>query len=276
MTSLQFATVPHLRAKQVKPASIEWLAFTDRLKHRIGPKEGPAVVFATFDEPRRLGRHVTGITALALDVDDGADVVATHEKLSELELAGVIWTTHSHTENAHRFRVVCPLDRPMNPKALRVALAVIGDALGVQYDTQCADPCRLFLLPACPPAGAPCAIVSATRGQVIAAAPLERKHAEQERANAAKQRQFTGSRITANELINKALEAISRAGDGDRNHTLNTWAFTLGRAAAKGELSPSIAEAMLIDAGISVGLARSEAAYTARRALSQGLAGGAI
>lgn len=275
MTSLQFATVPHLRAKQVKPAVMDWLAFTDRLKHRIGPKEGQAVVFATFDEPRRLGRHVTGITALALDVDDGADVVATREKLCELGLAGVIWTTHSHTEASHRFRVVCPLDRPMDPKALRVALAALGDALGVPYDTQCADPCRLFLLPACPPATAPSAFVTTCRGSAIAAAPLERKHAEQERANAAKQRQFTGSRITAGELISKALEAISRAGDGDRNRTLNTWAFTLGRAAAKGELSAPMAEAMLIDAGMSAGLARSEAAYTARRALSQGIAGGA-
>lgn len=276
MSALCYATVPHLRAKQVQPTNTEWLTFIEHLKHRTGPKEGPAVVFATFDEPRRLGRHVTGITALALDVDDGADVVEAYKKLSELGLAGVIWTTHSHTEAAHRFRVVCPLDRPMNPKALRLALAALGDALGVAYDTQCADPCRLFLLPACPPATASSAFVARCHGSAIAAAPFERKHAEQERIKAAKQQSTTAPRVTADALMSKALDAISSAGDGSRNHTLNTWAFTLGRAAAKGELSAAMAEAMLIDAGISAGLARAEASYTARRALSQGLTGGAM
>lgn len=276
MNPLQFATVPHLRAKQVKPAAMDWQAFTGHLEHRIGPKEGKAVVFATFDEPRRLARHVTGITALALDVDGGAIIVDAYRKLLELGLAGVIWTTHSHTEAAPRFRVVCPLDRPMNPKALRVALAALGDALGVQYDTQCADPCRLFLLPACPPATANDALVTISYGEAISAKPLERRHAEQERAKAQRLQNYAAPKVSADVLINKALEAVGCAGSGDRNRTLNAWAFTLGRAAAKGELSAAMAEAMLIDAGVSAGLARSEASYTARRALSQGIRGGAV
>ena len=270
MMTFVYATVPHLMAKAVEQITDNWEGFVGSLSHRIGRKEGPAVVFATFDEPRRLARHVTGITALALDVDEGANVVEVYEKLLELRLAGVIWTTHSHTEAEHRFRVVCPLAEALPVRAHRIALDMLGNALGIEWDKQCADPCRLFLLPACPATARDSAIIVRAHGQplTIEQFVLRADIAERDALLKASKRKVGPTFGDAQTLLNKAARSVLES--DQRNVALNRWAFILGKAARRGELAISEAESVLMDAALDAGLSRAEAGYTLRRALHQG------
>jgi hypothetical protein len=97
-----------------------WSVLGRRLaQHQEGAKDGTAIACGTFSGTRGRTSLVTR-TLIALDVEAPtgariqppapADVAA---RIEALGLTGTVWTTHSHTDVAPRYRVVVPLSEPM-------------------------------------------------------------------------------------------------------------------------------------------------------------------
>ena len=129
---------------------------------RIGQKDGPNLVFARFKpepsgEARRLKENVEGRTAVALDcetnkltgeVPPAPSVVV--DRLGRLGWAAVLYTSHSHTAEAPRYRIVLPLTDELPP--ILPAVEVIANALGLNgvLDTSKLGAASVFYLPSAP------------------------------------------------------------------------------------------------------------------------------
>lgn len=106
----------------------------------VGEKDGPWLCFAAFDGQRSLAT-LQGSYAVPLDFD-------THEPDLTL-LAGYAhfrWTTHGHTPDAPRWRVVVPVDRPMSAAEHRATWECLA-AMFPGADPAAKDASRLNYLP---------------------------------------------------------------------------------------------------------------------------------
>jgi len=102
---------------------LTWLNLCARLsRHEIGPKDGPALACATFNGTRSNANIATR-TMVALDVETSRDGVVpppideTIMTLTTLGVRAFVWTTHSHTPAAPRYRVLAPLSRAIDYEA---------------------------------------------------------------------------------------------------------------------------------------------------------------
>jgi hypothetical protein len=119
-------------------------AYTPRaLAERIRTVTAPAKVrlpwlkLATFGERRsdknslRNDANVISITGIEADYDGGrvpvGDAVA---RIEQQGIATIIYTSPSHTEDAPRWRVLCPLSEPMAPDRRRQMLGRLNGLLG--------------------------------------------------------------------------------------------------------------------------------------------------
>lgn len=160
---LQFATVSHCRDTQPRLFDAEWLwmvrAFSQP-KIRL-EKDGKAIIFGVLTKPYRAAANVSAVTALGFDIEcnkeDGSVPPPASEAAAMVSRTGteaVIHTTFSHHPNAPRYRIIFPLDKPLPPPDLKLALLVVAGAIGgVSHwiDRTCKDAARLFYLPSCPP-----------------------------------------------------------------------------------------------------------------------------
>lgn len=146
-----------------------WPALRERLmKHGVGPKEGSCFVPAAFglsevrgddgvvkDERRRRAGAVDAISVLVFDLDTGGVSIDEAKNLiTKQGVEAVIYTTHSHTDDKPRFRVVVPLARPWRASAFSTRLSAqtiwkrfylkTAAELGFEVDKNCVDLCRLF------------------------------------------------------------------------------------------------------------------------------------
>jgi putative DNA primase/helicase len=123
-----------------------WADFTSQLSHRRqGAKDGPAFVTATFrPEPdgrvRRRSANLISRTAIALDIETntktGEVPPPVEEAADHVRRQGwtaVLYTSHSHTPDRPRYRIVLPLSREIDPTLPSVE--VIADRLGLLAPT---------------------------------------------------------------------------------------------------------------------------------------------
>ncbi len=123
-------------------ARTTWGAFAEMFQQRRqGDKDGPCFATATFKtEPggqvRRLKENALTRTAVALDCETNKMTGEVPPPLSEaveriegMGWAGVVYTSHSHTHRAPRYRIVLPLSGEI--AADLPAVDVIADQLGV-------------------------------------------------------------------------------------------------------------------------------------------------
>jgi hypothetical protein len=143
------------------PERTTWGAFCDVFWwRREGEKDGPNFVPSTFTlEPdgrhvRRLKRNLLARTAIALDceTDKKTDEIppAFTTALTRISTAGwaaVVYTSHSHTVAAPRYRIVLPLSGPIAHEL--PAPEVIADALDLAgvLDRSKVGAASLFYLP---------------------------------------------------------------------------------------------------------------------------------
>jgi hypothetical protein len=280
MSAFHYVTCPNKLAKQLTPHANLWGDFELlHLSHEARQqKDGQAFIFATFSDLWRKDDNVLAVTAIALDVDSKpnepmppAFEVAV-ERLQALGVAACAWTTHSHTPESPRYRIVCPLHEPMSKEALPHGQTMLADALGLHADPKARNAGRLFYAPACPPDRmADARSWLRSDAPKLSVAPFERRaalEAAQRAVTASKRSKWKGDKGLAGKVLERAVEAIQRADEGERNETLNRWAFIVGKAASKGEVSMAEAEAVLVQAAMSTGL--QGAAYTARRSMREG------
>lgn len=128
-----------------QPWAGEWSALARRLaRHDEGEKDGAAIACATFQAGMPRGSStVVARSLIALDIETSRttgeipppmDSVAS--QLATQRQAAALWTTHSHTPDAPRYRVVLPLDSslPYQPDIdpfLTRAVAATLNLLGV-------------------------------------------------------------------------------------------------------------------------------------------------
>lgn len=123
-------------------------------------KRGPAMVPAIFSTPYAINKNVTATTALLLDIEKqpGRSHPMRAEEASqymqESGLCFCLWTTHSHTLETPRYRILFPLDGALAPEYLKRAYGLLVASLepfSNVVDTSCFHPARLFFLPSVHP-----------------------------------------------------------------------------------------------------------------------------
>ncbi len=124
----------------VKPVTMTFSEFVDTLRDPItltDKKHGAAMVPATFSVPYAVNKNAVSITALLLDIEKqpgGSHPMAPEQASQHMQESGLcfcLWTTHSHTPEAPRYRVLFPLDGVLAPEHLkRVYGLLVGVASG--------------------------------------------------------------------------------------------------------------------------------------------------
>lgn len=163
MSALAFGLCPNALNHHVTHQEMAFSEFVDSLKSPVtltDKKHGPAMVPAIFSVPYAINKNVTAITALLLDVErqPGGEHPMTPEQaekyMAETGLCFCLWTTHSHTPETPRYRVLFPLDGVLAPEHLKRVYGLLVASLepfaGV-VDASCFHPARLFFLPSVHP-----------------------------------------------------------------------------------------------------------------------------
>lgn len=72
---------------------------------------------------RRCKENLLEIWGIVLDVDKKKTIAQVQDELIDLEY--VLYTTFRHTHEAHRFRVVIPFSRPLDPESMQLRISDI-------------------------------------------------------------------------------------------------------------------------------------------------------
>lgn len=146
------------------PFSTTWEEFAVLCqRRRRGPKDGPGFVPATFmPEPdgrvRRLAANVLMRTAIVLDIETskltGQIPPSFAEAVGLVQAAGwvaVVYSSHSHTPAAPRYRMVLPLSEPIDPYLPSVEIVASQIGLLDVLDMSKVSASSLFYLPSAAP-----------------------------------------------------------------------------------------------------------------------------
>ncbi len=149
--------------------SVTWDALKERLKHCKRTAESVAdykamsrqqkgkvkdtggFVGGAIDGGRRKADSMVSRSLLTLDIDYGqAD---TPEVIADTlyDTAWCLYSTHSHTPETPRFRLVIPLSREVTPEEYIPIARRIADQIDIDiFDSSTYEPCRLMYWPSCP------------------------------------------------------------------------------------------------------------------------------
>lgn len=113
---------------------------------QIITQKGPQLVDYSWPYGWRRKGHVQDRQLVALDVDFG-DFGAWFD-FRELGFAGLMYTTHKHTPQASRFRVVFPLSRPVGPEEYEAIARRVASWIDIEiFDDTTYQPTRLMYYP---------------------------------------------------------------------------------------------------------------------------------
>lgn len=151
-----------------KPEYLTWDEFVDRLrkvrrtaetmaqydkfnnidKGKI--KDGPAFVGGLVRGGRRKKENVDTRSLITLDADHGNDGFLFAAELVLGGSAYVVYSTHSHRPNKHKYRLIAPVDRSMTPDEYAAVSRKLAEQIGLEYfDKTTFDVHRLMYLPSC-------------------------------------------------------------------------------------------------------------------------------
>ncbi|MBU2749877.1 MULTISPECIES: hypothetical protein [Acidithiobacillus] len=148
---------------RIQPVTVAFPEFVDTLATPTtltDKKNGAAMVPAIFSTPYAVNKNVTATTALLLDIEKqpgGSHPMApaqANQYMQESGLCFCLWTTHSHTPETPRYRILLPLDGVLAPEHLKRVYGLLAASLEPftnVVDTSCFHPARLFFLPSVHP-----------------------------------------------------------------------------------------------------------------------------
>ena len=102
-TPIQIAVGEDAQAKVWKTtpkADFRYFLQNQLSNHKVGKKDGECFVTGALADKRRTRMSVTGLYMLGLDVDSGASMEQTFQRIREMGLFAVLYTTHSHGKHA--------------------------------------------------------------------------------------------------------------------------------------------------------------------------------
>lgn len=163
--SIAIATGSNKKTKTWKNKTIQWSELVEKLstttrtpetvaeykklpkteKDRI--KDVGGFVGGCLKNGRRLKANVQNRTLLTLDLDYvQGDIWSSIELLYDFSV--VMYSTHTHTTDNQRLRLVIPLSRPVLPDEYQAIGRMVADDLGIdQFDDTTYDPERLMYWP---------------------------------------------------------------------------------------------------------------------------------
>lgn len=163
--SIALATGKSSKAKQWKNRTINWSELVKKLSNTTRTPETVAeykkmaksdrdrikdvggFVGGTLKNGRRLKTNVANRTLLTLDLDyvEG-DIWSSIELLCDFNV--LMYSTHTHTVDNQRLRLVIPLERPVLPDEYQAISRMVANDLGIdQFDDTTYDPERLMYWP---------------------------------------------------------------------------------------------------------------------------------
>lgn len=168
---VSIATGSSARTKTWKNKSIKWSDLVEKLSHTTRTPETVAeykklskaekgrikdvggFVGGGLKDGRRLKANVQNRTLLTLDIDyTNNDVWDSIELLYNFSVC--MYSTHTHTPENPRLRLIIPLSRPVLPDEYQCVGRTIANDLGIdQFDDTTYDPERLMYWPSTPSDG---------------------------------------------------------------------------------------------------------------------------
>jgi hypothetical protein len=208
------------------PETLAWadLAAIIVDNRRLGDKDGCNLIPTRFErEPgkprvvRRKAVNARARTAIALDIEENkatgelppcvGDIV---HRLNAMQLAAIVWTTHSHTSVRPRYRVLVPLSSEIAPNLPSVE--ILAQLLGVEgvIDPSKRGPASLFYIPS----AASREDLDRHEAHVVAGEPYDAGLMEKEAGALLAQRQAEEERVAAeaHAAAQERLEARIAAG----------------------------------------------------------------
>ena len=168
MRQLTISVAPNRFSKDWAPRSVGWDDITRQLgncertkesvqEYRAMSKEDKARVkdvggfVGGYVKGARKAESVTSRSLVTLDIDFARkDTLQTIRELLDGN-AWCLYSTHSHTPEAPRYRLVIPLDRDVTPEEYLPIARRIAASIGIDtFDDSTYEPHRLMYWPSCP------------------------------------------------------------------------------------------------------------------------------
>lgn len=150
-------TSPSLYQPQGRQLDVPWSLVCDRVAR---PRRAPSkdslarISFVDFKDAYRKMANVRAVYAAALDLDNGSAIDDVLRGIDDL--FAIVHSTFSATHEHPRWRVIIPLDRPVDAdEHERVWRWLAGhfERVGVDPDLAARDASRAWAVPAVPPSG---------------------------------------------------------------------------------------------------------------------------
>lgn len=113
-------------------------------------KDGPSFVGGMVRGGRRKKENIDSRSVLTLDADYADDGFLFDVELVLGGSAYVVYSTHSHRPDKHKYRVIVPCDRDMSPDEYTAVSRRVAEQIGMEkFDHTTFDVARLMYLPSC-------------------------------------------------------------------------------------------------------------------------------
>ena len=116
-------------------------------------KDGPYIIFADFHTPHRADANVVEIHAFVGDFDGSMTLEEIVEHRQGLSFA--VYSTHSHSVEEPRYRLVIPYRQGVTPSQQKLVFAHFQKVFEGKMDRSCTNPSRLWFMPAHRPGAQP-------------------------------------------------------------------------------------------------------------------------
>lgn len=234
-------------------------------------KDGKAFAPATFNGTRAK-ENAQNISLLVLDYDNGATIEEIKNKCKNLGYSFTIYTTHSHTHEKHKFRVVFPLAIPI-PANIYCLLWQWTVKSFPNIDLQAKDSSRLFYYPAIKTKNSPF-YAESFDGKLLDWRELQLiEVTEQPRhqdIHNSTQYSYKANNAYVQAALDGEIAKVRNATVGERNGTLNKAAFALGQLLYTNLIDELTITGALETAGLATGLSRNEARDTIASGIKAG------
>lgn len=145
----KYASCKHTVGQYVSLTESNWFEpFLNRTVRKS--KDGPCVILAYV--PRgRSAKNVEKVYGVGIDIEGKSDdeILLALDAIERFEY--VLYTTHNHSNEKPRLRIVLPFGRPVSPDEYPSVWSRVNALVGGANDPQTKDLARLHFLPSCPP-----------------------------------------------------------------------------------------------------------------------------
>ncbi|MDO9227087.1 MAG: YfjI family protein [Pseudomonadota bacterium] len=169
MSTINTAFVSNKTAPVASVKAMDWADLSAMLGNvQTGDKDGPGWMPANIEPGPRTGERVKETTALVLDVEAdtkkdqatgikqvvGPEPPEPEAMAAEVALSGwacILHTSHNHSMEHPRYRLVFLLSRPLAHAEIKPLGLHVARLLGISdcIDAGCLEPARLYYLPRC-------------------------------------------------------------------------------------------------------------------------------